>query len=117
MVGFPRRIEQAKLFGTMVSPPTAVLFLDCAEEVQRERLMKRGQTSGRTDDNDTTIPKRFKTFMETTMPVIEYYREQDKAIQIDASKKVEEVSSEVQSQMAEILRVLPKMPKIQGERF
>lgn len=99
------------MFETTICLPAAVLFLDCAEEVQRERLLKRGETSGRTDDNDATIPKRFKTFTETTMPVIKYYREQDRVIQIDASKKAEEVRSEIQIWMSKILDSLPRRPK------
>lgn len=38
-----------------------------------ERLVKRGETSGRTDDNAETIKKRFKLFVANTMPVVEHY--------------------------------------------
>jgi UMP-CMP kinase len=37
------------------------------------RLLKRGETSGREDDNSETIKKRFHTYIEKTLPVIEYY--------------------------------------------
>ena len=43
-----------------------------------ERLIKRGETSGRVDDNAETIKKRFRTFMEKTMPVLEKYEQQNK---------------------------------------
>ena len=43
-----------------------------------ERLIKRGETSGRTDDNAETIKKRFRTFVEKTMPVVEYYESLNK---------------------------------------
>lgn len=43
-----------------------------------ERLIKRGETSGRVDDNAETIRKRFSTFVEETMPVIESYEEKNK---------------------------------------
>ena len=36
-----------------------------------ERLLDRGQTSGRSDDNLETIQKRFRTFREQTVPVLE----------------------------------------------
>lgn len=42
----------------------AVLALDCPEEVLIERLLKRGETSGRTDDNVETARKRFHTYNE-----------------------------------------------------
>lgn len=40
----------------------------------RERLLARGQTSGRADDNEETIVKRFRTFVEQSKPVIERYK-------------------------------------------
>lgn len=43
-----------------------------------ERLIKRGETSGRVDDNAETIRKRFSTFVEETIPVIESYEEENK---------------------------------------
>ena len=42
--------------------PRLVLFFDCPEDVMVERLLERGKTSGRTDDNEATIRKRFDTF-------------------------------------------------------
>ena len=39
----------------------------------RERLLKRGETSGRADDNAETIVKRLKTFVDQTVPVVSHY--------------------------------------------
>jgi adenylate kinase family enzyme len=38
-----------------------------------DRLLKRGETSGRSDDNSETIQKRFKTFTDKTLPVVQHY--------------------------------------------
>lgn len=46
-----------------------VLFLDCPADVLRERLLSRGLSSGRTDDNLETANRRLETFVETTLPV------------------------------------------------
>ena len=43
-----------------------------------ERLIKRGKTSGRVDDNAETIRKRFNTFVKETIPVIQNYEEKNK---------------------------------------
>lgn len=51
-----------------------VLYFECSEDVMEKRLMKRAETSGRSDDNVETIRKRFKTFTEKTLPVIEHYK-------------------------------------------
>lgn len=50
-----------------------MVFLECTEEVMEERLLKRGETSGREDGNSETIKKRFNTYIEKTLPVIEHY--------------------------------------------
>ena len=55
-----------------------VLFFDCSEAVMEERLIKRGMTSGRVDDNADTIRKRFNTFTEETLPVIQSYEKKNK---------------------------------------
>lgn len=43
------------------------------------------------DDNLESIRKRFKTFVETSMPVVEYYEARGKVRRVDATKTAEEV--------------------------
>jgi hypothetical protein len=50
-----------------------VLFFECSEQVMEDRLLKRGETSGRSDDNSETIKKRFNTFIDKTLPVVQHY--------------------------------------------
>ena len=52
----------------------AVVVFECGEEVLVERLRKRGETSGRVDDNDDTIRKRLTTFSASTLPVVQHYQ-------------------------------------------
>lgn len=80
-----------------------MLFYVCPENVLLERLLERGKTSGRADDNEESIKKRFRTsalgntescpstdpklgasgtFIETSMPVIDYYRERGKVVEV-----------------------------------
>ncbi|PWN18287.1 uridylate kinase [Microstroma glucosiphilum] len=99
--GFPRKMDQAQLFDSKVCPSQFTLFLQCTEEVMLQRLMKRGETSGRADDNVESIKKRFQTFVETSMPVVEYYREQDKVVEVDSLKPVEEVEKKIQEALRE----------------
>lgn len=47
-----------------------------------QRLLKRGQTSGRADDNIQSIKKRFKTHHEQTLPVIDYYDKKNKVVRV-----------------------------------
>ena len=66
-----------------------LLFFECSGEVMEERLLKRGETSQRVDDNIETIKKRFKTFEEKTLPVIDHYG------QLNKVKKVSRLSVSV----------------------
>jgi UMP-CMP kinase len=89
--GFPRKMDQALKFEESVCPARFVLFFDAPEEVMQKRLLKRGETSGRTDDNEESIKKRFKTFVETSMPVVEYYDKQGRVVKVKATEGPDEV--------------------------
>jgi adenylate kinase family enzyme len=80
--GFPRQIDQAKYFEDNIHQCKFVLFFDCPENILEQRLLKRGETSGRADDNLATIKKRFKTFIEASMPVIDYFEKMGKTVKV-----------------------------------
>jgi len=92
--GFPRKMDQALKFDQEVCLASTVIFFQTTEEVMLKRLLKRGETSGREDDNVESIKKRFHTYKEQTMPVIEYYAEQGKVAEIDSTATVEDVHKE-----------------------
>jgi UMP-CMP kinase len=95
--GFPRKLDQAVFFEATVCPSELVLFLDCPESVMESRLLKRGETSGRADDNAESIRKRFRTFVETSMPVVEDFRAKNKVVEVKADTSVEEVYAKVKA--------------------
>lgn len=95
--GFPRKLDQAVFFEETVCPSEFTLFLDCPEEVMEKRLLKRGETSGRDDDNAESIRKRFRTFVETSMPVVAEFGKHDKVINVTATGSVEEVYERIQA--------------------
>ncbi|OBZ75747.1 UMP-CMP kinase [Grifola frondosa] len=89
--GFPRKLDQAAKFDQEVCLSTCVLFFTTTEEEMSKRLLERGKTSGREDDNEESIKKRFLVYKEQTMPVIEHYSKEEKVETIDASVSIEEV--------------------------
>lgn len=95
--GFPRSMDQAIKFDIEVCEPSFVLFLTCPEEKLLPRLIERGKTSGREDDNEESIKKRFRTFVETSLPVVDHYSSQGKVVQIDSSGTVEEIYKEIKT--------------------
>lgn len=93
--GFPRKLDQAHAFERSVVPSKFTLFFDCSEEVMLERLLNRGKTSGRADDNIESIKKRFRTFVETSMPVVKEFESQDKVVHVDAMRGPDDVYEDV----------------------
>ncbi|CAI0402883.1 unnamed protein product [Linum tenue] len=96
--GFPRNEENRAAFEAVVRTkiePEFVLFFDCPEEEMERRLLSRNQ--GREDDNIETIRKRFKVFLDSSLPVVEYYAAKGKVKKIDAAKPVQEVFDAVKT--------------------
>jgi UMP-CMP kinase len=102
--GFPRKLDQAYKFEDEVCQSRFTLFFDCSEEVMLKRLLKRGQTSGRIDDNIETIKKRFQTFKETSYPVVEYFRKQGRVVDVVATDTPETVYEQVKRELKDKLK-------------
>ncbi|KAJ6446250.1 uridylate kinase [Purpureocillium lavendulum] len=101
--GFPRKMDQAHKFEEAVCPAKLVLFYDCPEDVMEKRLLERGKTSGRSDDNAESIRKRFRTFIETSMPVVDYYEKEGKVIKVDATAAPDKVFANTEKRLTERL--------------
>uniref|UniRef100_UPI00398E5C86 adenylate kinase isoenzyme 5-like n=1 Tax=Pristiophorus japonicus TaxID=55135 RepID=UPI00398E5C86 len=71
--GYPRTLKQAEAFEKSFTIPNLVLLIDCSPEVMKQRLMNRGQTSGRLDDNEVTISKRVESYFVDSVPIVKYY--------------------------------------------
>ena len=85
--GFPRALDQIDEFKRVTKLDCDfVLFFDCPEDLLTQRLLKRGETSGRADDNLESIQKRFTTFREQSYPVVEQYGKLNKVRRVDSSQ-------------------------------
>ncbi|KAG6865871.1 hypothetical protein C0991_010952 [Blastosporella zonata] len=87
----PLQLEISYEKNRIVCLSSVVLFFSTSEEVMEKRLLFRGETSGREDDNVESIKKRFRTYKLDTMPVIEYYSSQGKVAEIEGTGTIEEV--------------------------
>ncbi|CAO0790086.1 unnamed protein product [Mucor circinelloides] len=101
--GFPRKMDQADKFEETVVESKFVLYFTCSEETLLERLLKRGETSGRVDDNIESIKKRFRVFKETSFPVIEAFEKKNKVRQINSEQTIEGVYNDVKKVFDEAL--------------
>ena len=86
--GFPRTVEQARALTVMLASRNMdayMLDLFATEDVIMTRLLRRGQTSGRADDNFETIKKRLKIYNDTTKPISDYYVKMHKYFMINSN--------------------------------
>ena len=78
--GFPRTIPQAQALKDMLAKRghkvAAMIELDLPEDELMKRLIKRGQESGRSDDNEETIKKRLTVYHNQTSPLIAWYEKE-----------------------------------------
>lgn len=74
-----------------------VLVLNCAENICVDRCLNRGKHSNRTDDNEESLKKRFKTFVNDSLPIINHYKALDLVREVDGASTADEVFSNVQA--------------------
>ncbi len=120
--GFPRNIEQAKNLEIMLKKHNQHLSKVLNLKVDYSVLIKRisGRVScpvckntfneyfdpppqkcrenkliKRSDDNEGTVKKRLEIYDKETLPLLEYYKNQNKVLNIDAMKQIDEVRKEI----------------------
>jgi UMP-CMP kinase len=101
--GFPRKMDQALKFEEVVCPARLVLFYDCPEAEMERRLLERGKTSGRADDNAESIRKRFRTFVDTSMPVVHHYEAEGRVVKVDSTPPPDKVYADTQEKLRQAL--------------
>ena len=93
--GFPRTIAQGEALNTMMDyhdeKVTIVISLEVEEEELINRILKRGEVSGRSDDNRETVELRLKVYHKKTEPLKNFYIEQGKLEEVIGQGDVNEV--------------------------
>ena len=84
------------VFKNKIAPCKLVLYIDASDESMKKRLLHRGQSSGRVDDNEETIKQRLQTFHQVTTPVIDYYGKQNKLKKVDSERNPDLVFNDVE---------------------
>lgn len=96
--GFPRTVAQADALDAFLKSKgwgvTATIALEADDEVLVKRLLERGKTSGRADDQDEAlIRNRYQEYNEKTAPLIEYYQNQHKFYAVNGIGEISEITS------------------------
>lgn len=99
--GFPRTYIQAYILeGLMLKLNTqlnCLISIEVPEEESVTRLLNRGKTSGRSDDNETVIRNRLKEYYEKTIPVLQFYKEKGIYFEVDGRNGIEDVKIEIKN--------------------
>ena len=96
--GFPRTIYQANEMNKILSKHklllTATVALDVSDNLLKDRLLKRGEISGRADDqSEDKIHTRLSEYRKKTEPLIQYYQKMNKFYSVSGVGDIDEISS------------------------
>jgi adenylate kinase len=94
--GFPRTSAQAEALDRLLEhkqhPIDVMLALDVSEEELVKRLVKRGETSGRSDDNnEQVIRARIIEYHNKTAAVADHYHKYDKVIMVKGEGSIDDI--------------------------
>ena len=97
--GFPRTYIQAYILeGLMLKLNTSLnclISLNVPEEESVTRLLKRGISSGRSDDNETVIRNRLREYNDKTLPVLQFYKDKGIYLEVDGTKSIDDVNFDI----------------------
>ena len=95
--GFPRTIAQAEALDSFLQSNnqkiTATIGLEADDEILVKRLLERGKTSGRPDDQDEEkIRNRYQEYNLKTAPLMDFYKTQNKFYEVDGIGSIDEIT-------------------------
>ncbi len=95
--GFPRTVKQATVLDQMLAKVNAsmscMVSLNVPEKDLISRILMRGKTSSRSDDNEVIIASRLDEYAKKTAPVAAYYKSQNKYKEINGLGTIDEITS------------------------
>jgi adenylate kinase len=104
--GFPRTSPQAEaldeMFGDIGRALSVVFALQIPDDVAIERLLRRAEIEGRTDDTLEAISRRLETYHRETAPLVEYYRVRGNLVPVHGERSENEVFAEIQSALEQV---------------
>ena len=100
--GFPRTVAQAEALDTYLSTKdesvSKLIALDVAEEEIVARLLKRGETSGRSDDqNEEVIKNRIDVYKKETAIVFDHYKKSNLSQSVEGMGTIDEIFDRLSS--------------------
>ena len=97
--GYPRSLSQAKNLEILLKNSDQkidlIFFLNVNKQTIIKRIEKRKKIENRSDDDTSTILKRYDTYMETTKPVLDFYSKNSNFKEIDGSLEIDEITRKI----------------------
>ena len=97
--GYPRSLSQAKNLDLFLDNSDQkidlIFFLNVNKDVIIKRIEKRKNLENRSDDDLSTILKRYDTYMEMTKPVLEYYYKNSNFHEIDGALEIDQITNKI----------------------
>lgn len=99
--GFPRTLVQAYILDGLLLKMNAslacMISLEVPDEVLVERLLERGKSSGRSDDNLEVIKNRLVEYKTKTAPVAQYYDERNLLYKLKGTGTIKEIHGRIKN--------------------
>jgi len=112
--GFPRSVAQAESAYLVAKDLDAwvqvAVYLEVPHDMLIERMRRRGQSDGRSDDSESVMRHRVEVFEELTPPLLDYYARREIVIHIDGSRSIGEVSAAVIAELERVRGTLADHP-------
>ena len=97
--GYPRNLNQAINLDNLLKQSNQkinlVLNLSVSLETIKKRILERQSQEKRSDDNEETAIKRFKTYEKTTKPLIEYYKNSNLLKEVNGESTINEINIKI----------------------
>ena len=107
--GFPRTMSQSKALKEMLNERgtdiSILIDLQVDDEELIKRLLDRGKTSGRSDDNIDTIKSRLDVYHTQTAPLTAYYISEKKHIAIKGVGSIEEIAERIDGAIQTVIKI------------
>jgi adenylate kinase len=108
--GFPRTAVQAEELDDLLAKKNTcidvMLALDVSEDELIKRLVKRGETSGRSDDsNEIVIKARIREYHKKTASVADHYKKEGKVEMIKGEGTIDEIFSRLTHEIDRLMKV------------
>jgi adenylate kinase len=97
--GFPRTPAQADALNQLLlkfnGQIDVVPFINVAQDILVNRLIKRAEIEGRADDNEETVRNRMRVYEVQTAPLLDYYQKKGLLMEVDGDRPVDIVQQEL----------------------